>query len=218
MHCRTTLPSIPAVFDPLLRPVKDAALAPVARRLRALPPALLTGAGVVAGLGAAGAAWQEEMGLGLGLWILNRLLDGLDGLVARAGGRASDLGGLLDLVADFLVYAAIPLAMGFRPGAPAGLDFATAILLAAFYVNAAAWMVPAALLERRLRGALERGEPTSVVIPEGIVSGGETVVFYGLFFVLPDHQRWLFLVMAALTGVTVVQRLVWARREFGGAR
>ncbi len=41
--------------------------------------------------------------------ILNRLLDGLDGAVARAK-SLSDLGGFLDIVSDFIVYSSIPFA------------------------------------------------------------------------------------------------------------
>jgi len=146
--------------------------------------------------------------------VLNRMLDALDGAVARLGGRVSDLGGFLDLLADFTVYAAIPVALALRPDAPAGLRSDALLLLAVFYVNTAAWMVPAALLEKRGRGAATRGEPTSVTIPEGLVSGGETVLFYSLFFLFPAWQSGLFRAMAVLTAITVVQRLVWAVREF----
>ena len=201
------------MFDPILRRVKEAALLPVARPLRRVDPLVLTGVGLVFGLAAALAAWHDRMALGLLFWVANRLLDGLDGIVARIADRQSDLGGMLDLVTDFTVYATIPVAMGFRPNAPEGLALATACLLASFYVNAAAWMVPSALLERRGR-ATDREEPTSIVIPEGIVSGGETVLFFGLFFLIPSRQIELFLLMAVLTLLTIVQRVAWARRTF----
>lgn len=206
------------MFDPALRPLKDAFLRPLAIRLAGrVEPLGITLLGLWVGLGAAAAAWQGEMALGLSLWLLNRVLDGLDGLVARVGPGGSDLGGIVDLVADFVVYAAIPLAMGFRPDGPAGLGAAAAVLLAAFYVNAAAWMVPSALLERR-KGAVGQGAPTSVIIPEGLISGGETVVFFSLFFLFPDSQRTLFLAMAVLVVATVGQRMLWAIREFGPPR
>jgi len=151
------------------------------------------------------------------LWLGNRLLDGLDGAVARVHGKSTDLGGYLDLVAAFAIYGAIPAAIALRPGAPVELTQASVLLLATFYVNTAAWMVPSALLEKRGRGVGTRGEPTSVTIPEGFVSGGETVLFYSLFFLLPDFQVILFLVMAGLTGITALQRVAWGFREFGGA-
>ena len=47
--------------------------------------------------------------LAVTLLLLNRLLDGLDGAVARAAG-GTDLGGFLDITMDFLIYSAIPFA------------------------------------------------------------------------------------------------------------
>lgn len=202
------------MLDPTLRNIKDVVLAPLAGVLGPVSPGGLTAVGFTFGVGSAFLAWNDHLRWALAFWLLNRLLDGLDGAVARKHGTSSDLGGFLDLLADFAVYAAIPLALALRPGADSALAGAAAVLLGAFYVNSAAWMVPAALLERRTRGVAERGEPTSVVIPEGLISGGETVVFFSLFFLLPHHQLLLFWLMALLTAVTVVQRLVWGFSEF----
>lgn len=205
------------MFDPLLRPLKDRAFQPLARLMPGVSPTLLTVVGLVVGIGAALAGWYGRFALGFVLWALNRALDGLDGAVARVHGKSGDLGGYLDLLADFIVYAAVPVALALRPGAPPDLLGAALVLLAAFYVNTASWMVPAALLEKRRQGGSARREPTSVTIPEGLVSGGETVVFYGLFFLLPSHQVLLFELMAGLTVITVLQRLVWGVRVFNGS-
>ena len=48
--------------------------------------------------------------------VLNRLLDGLDGALARRRGL-SDAGGFLDIALDFLFYALVPF--GFALAAPA---------------------------------------------------------------------------------------------------
>ncbi|MDT8340552.1 MAG: CDP-alcohol phosphatidyltransferase family protein [Longimicrobiales bacterium] len=202
------------MLDPVLRPVKDIALRPVARALVGVHPGLVTGAGLALGLASAGAAWQGSFRLALLLWLGNRILDGLDGAVAREGKRATDLGGFLDLVADFIVYAAIPLALAVRADAPPGLLEAVAVLLGTFYVNAAGWMIPAAILERRRATGGTPPSPTTVVIPEGLISGGETVLFYALFLALPEFQVPLVQTMAALTAVTILQRVAWARRAF----
>lgn len=200
------------MFDPVLRPVKDALLTPLARRAMALPPMWFTAAGLAAGLTAAWCGYRGFWAPGLGLWAACRVFDGLDGLVARLRGDATDIGGFLDLLADFTVYATIPLGLALNPAAPADLPAAVAVLLGTFYVNTAAWMIPSAILERRGLGARVRGEPTTITIPEGLVSGGETVLFFGLFFLLPDLQLPLVWTMAALTAVTVLQRAVWAIR------
>ncbi|MEX2468048.1 MAG: CDP-alcohol phosphatidyltransferase family protein [Gemmatimonadota bacterium] len=202
------------MFDPALRRLKDRLLDPLARGLPGVPPLALTGAALVLGLASAYAAWHGRFGLALTLWLGNRVFDGLDGAVARMHGKASDLGGFLDLVADFVVYGTIPAALALRPGAHPALAGAAVVLLVAFYVNTVSWTVASALLEKRARGAAPNPSPTSVTIPEGLVSGGETILFYTLFFLLPEHQLSLFYAMAGLTAITVAQRVAWATSVF----
>ncbi len=83
------------MLDHVLRQHKASALRPVTRTLRLLSPNTFTFIGLLVGLGAAFAAASGSYSLGVVLWILNRLLDGLDGEIARASGRQSDLGGAL---------------------------------------------------------------------------------------------------------------------------
>ncbi|MDZ7780632.1 MAG: CDP-alcohol phosphatidyltransferase family protein [Gemmatimonadota bacterium] len=203
------------MFDARLRVLKDKLFDPVARALPFVSPGFVTALALVVGLGAVVALWEGRFGWGLVFWLGNRVLDGLDGSVARVQGRSSDLGGYVDLLADFVVYGAIPVVLALRPGADPTLVASALVLLVTFYVNAASWMVLAAILEKRRHGAEARGEPTSISIPEGVISGTETVVFYTLFFVLPAQQGVLFTLMAGLTALTVLQRLVWARRALG---
>lgn len=54
--------------------------------------------------------WLVPRPVSWSLPALNRLFDGLDGPVARRGG-ASDLGGFLDIVADFTIYAGFVVAV-----------------------------------------------------------------------------------------------------------
>jgi len=75
-----------------------------------VPPVVLTAAGWAAGAGACAATALRAWPVALGLWLANRLLDGLDGPTARAG-TPTDAGGFLDIVADFSVYAGIILGL-----------------------------------------------------------------------------------------------------------
>ncbi|MBK8027234.1 MAG: CDP-alcohol phosphatidyltransferase family protein [Chloroflexi bacterium] len=81
------------MMDGALRQVKEKILLPVAQQIgcRMSPTTLTLMAGAAGGL-AAVAGWQGNSLLGLGLWWVNRTLDGLDGTVARVSGRQSDLG------------------------------------------------------------------------------------------------------------------------------
>src|SRR5690606_17576580 len=72
----------------------------------------VTLAGMGLGLAAAVAISQGQMLVGLALILANRLLDGLDGAVARAT-RLTDFGGYLDIMADFVFYVAVPVGFAF---------------------------------------------------------------------------------------------------------
>lgn len=197
------------MVDKNLRRSKELLMAPLAGPLRAVHPNLVTIAACLVGIACAVAAAQAAYGVAVVLWIVNRILDGLDGTLARVSGKQSDLGGYLDIVLDTVVYAAIPFGLALSLGTPAAF-IALAALLASFYVNGATWMYLAALLEKRNRGAAAQGDLTTVTMPGGLIEGAETVLFYSLFLLLPNLLVPLFGLMAALTFFTAVQRVIWA--------
>ncbi|MGH1503342.1 MAG: CDP-alcohol phosphatidyltransferase family protein [Acidimicrobiales bacterium] len=164
-----------------------------------MPPWVLTVTGLVVGLAAAGAAASGWWGPALVGWWANRVLDGLDGEIARAQGRASRLGGLLDLSADVAVYAALPL------GVATGIDTieawqAAAALLAACYLNITTVTV--------LGGFAQDSDVDRVALPVGLVEGGETIVLYSLVLVGGSWRVELLAVSAALIALGAVIRLV----------
>jgi phosphatidylglycerophosphate synthase len=199
------------VFDHLLRGVKDRLLAPLALQLSGVPPNLLTLLAFAFGIAAAGAAMRARWGLGLGLWVLNRITDGLDGAVARAAGRQTDFGGYLDILLDCIVYAAIPVGFAIQTTDHTVLLLAL-VMEATFFVNACSWMYLSAVFEKRASGARATGELTTVTMPPAIVAGFETVIFFSLFYLFPGHLAALFGIMSVLVCVNIIQRLVWARR------
>jgi phosphatidylglycerophosphate synthase len=198
------------MIDKVLREPKETLLRPLVRGpLRRLHPTAVTVAAAIVGLAAAIAAWQGASLLALSLWAANRLLDGLDGTLARLTDRQSDLGGYLDIVLDHVVYAALPFGLALAAGTNAAL-LALAALLASFYINGASWMYLAALLEKRNAGAAAGGELTTVTMPSGLIEGAETVVFFTLFLFFPTALAPLFLLMAGLVLLTAAQRVFWA--------
>ena len=200
------------MLDHTLRVYKDDLLRPLVSHLGHISPNAITVLALVVGLAAASAAALQWYWVALGLWLLNRVLDGLDGMVARTHARQSDFGGYLDIVLDFVVYAAVPI--GLYLGNPSGTNaLALILLLSSFYVNAASWMYLSAILEKRAVGAGVRGELTTVTMPNGLVGGAETILFYSVFLVWPGGLPWLFGVMTTMVLVGVGQRLWWARRN-----
>ena len=69
----------------------------------------VTWAGFVIGMVAAACISQQAFAVGLVLLLVSRLLDGLDGAVARLT-QPTDRGAFLDITLDFLFYASILLA------------------------------------------------------------------------------------------------------------
>jgi len=196
------------VVDRYLRPSKDVVLDSLSKRLPNVSPTAITLTAFVVGLAACVLTWQGQYGWGLGLWLLNRSLDGLDGSLARQHTKQSDVGGYLDILLDFVIYALLPVALVLSEPRQATL-IALAWLLVSFYVNAGSWMYLAAILEKRQVSRLL----TSIHMPRGLIEGAETILFYCLFLLFPQQLELLFSLMAILVTVTAVQRVVWAVRQ-----
>jgi len=203
------------MIDRALRGPKERALAPIARRAPgAVHPTAITLAAVVPGVGAAVAAGLGAAPVAVALWLLNRLLDGLDGTLARVRGAQSDAGAYADILLDVAVYAAIPLGIAAGQGTR-GAWVAAAALLASFYLNAISWSYLSALLERRGAGAQARGELTAVTMPPGVVEGAETLVIFTLALAVPGWSIVAMWVMAGGVLAGVALRAVWAGRALG---
>lgn len=198
------------MFDQELRGFKDLLLKPLARPFRTIDPLVITGFGLILGLASAFAASLGWYIPALALWLLNRLADGLDGFIARSFNKKSDLGGYLDLVADFLVYAAIPLGLAWSR-AHLNTWIAVAVLLASFYLNAITWLGLATLEAKS--ASKEAPEPkTSLPMPRGLMEGFETLVLFSLFFLFPASYFWLVCLGSALVLISAGQRIFWAWR------
>lgn len=184
----------------------------VAARLAAVgvSPTALTGAGCAVGVGACVAAGFGAWTLALVLWLGNRLLDGLDGPVARAGSGtgATDRGGFLDIVADFSVYAGFVL--GVSVAVP-DARLACVVLLAAYSCSGTAFLVLSSLLEKQGRAGDETprfADGRSLRFVSGLAEGTETVIAYVLFCLFPGHAALVAWVFAAMVAVTAGQRVV----------
>jgi phosphatidylglycerophosphate synthase len=200
------------MFDQILRIPKERMLEPLAKGpLKTVNPTTVTvvasGVAIAAGI----TAWQGQTGATLGLWFLNRFLDGLDGTVARVNNKQSDFGGYLDIVLDMVAYVSIPLGLAFSLNEK-GVFIALTLLFAAFYINSAAWMMLSANLEKRAQGAKERNELTTVTMPRAIIEGGEAILFYSLFIFFPGWLTVLFGVLAVLVLASAITQVRSAYR------
>lgn len=201
------------MFDKQLRLPKEAVLTPIASRFFGrVDPTTITLLAFSAGIAAGIAVWQQAYNLGMVLWIANRVMDGLDGTVARVHDKQSEIGAYLDMLLDTSIYALIPFAI--VASLPSAFGWISLVfLLISFYLNATSWMYLAALLEKRDSGARSTGELTTITMPGGLVEGAETVLFFTLFLLFPTAHIVLFVLMTMLVFATVAQRFIWARRH-----
>jgi phosphatidylglycerophosphate synthase len=146
------------VFDSMIRPHIDKPLARVATHLVRWQVSAnsVTAMGFLLGMGAAGFIASGQFIAGLVLFLASRVLDGLDGAVARQT-RLTDLGGYLDITLDFIVYASMVL--GFALADPPRNALAAAFLTTSF-------MAPAATSLAYAIFAAKRGITTEIRGPE----------------------------------------------------
>ncbi|MCR4267179.1 CDP-alcohol phosphatidyltransferase family protein [Nitratireductor sp. ZSWI3] len=170
----------------------------------------ITLAGLLLGLAAAGAVALGAFWLAIGLILVSRLCDGLDGAVARIHGK-TDLGGYLDIVLDFAFYGAVPL--GFVIFDPAANAIAGATLLLAFYVNGASFLTYAVMAEKRRMKTDARGEK-SLFFTTGLAEASETLAVFVLMCLFPAWFPVLAYAFAAVTAYTTVSRIVLAAKRF----
>lgn len=169
----------------------------------------LTVGGVLVGLGAAVALSQQLFVVGLILVIINRILDGLDGAVARIKGP-TEYGGYLDTLADFLFYVSVPVGFAWADTAN---QFAALLLVASFTLTAVSFLGFAAIAARRGNDDGAHG-PKAFIYSTGLMEGGETIAFFILFCLFPGYFPTLSVIFATLCIVTVAQRIALAAKTF----
>ncbi len=194
------------MFDVQLRRWVDPALEHVAARVAkmGLSADIVTISGAAVGIAAALAIAQNQMLAGLALIVLNRIMDGLDGALARRNGP-SLWGGYLDSLCDFLFYVAVPL--GFAYANPANV-WPALLLVASFTLTAVSFLALAAIMAGRDLGHGAKAFTYST----GLMEGAETIAFFLLFCLLPWLFPLLAMIFALLCLLTVGQRFRLARR------
>lgn len=194
------------MLDPYMRrwigPPLDLAGARLARRGVTANAVSVTGLAI--GLSAVPLLAFGHYGAALLAILLNRLLDGLDGAVARHGPGLTGFGGYLDIVCDMVFYAAIPL--GFALARPENALWA-AILLASFVCTCASFLGRAVLAASRGENDPGKRGRKSFFHAVGLMEGTETILAFVLFCLFPGLFPWLAGAVAALCFWTAASRV-----------
>ena len=197
------------MLDPLLRRWIDPSLTRAGAWLarRHMSANAVSVAGLAVGLAAVPLLAWGRYEMALVVILLNRLIDGLDGAIARHKG-GSPFGGYLDIMCDMGFYAAVPI--GFALARPDNA-LSAALLLASFVCTASSFLGRAVL-------AIQRDEPDdgargakSFFHAAGIIEGTETIVAFVLFCLFPAAFPWLAGLFAALCFWTAAARVIEAK-------
>ena len=192
------------MFDAPLRRLID----PLADRVGGLLARLglgadaVTVAGFAVGCGAwAALAWQRYL-LALALIAANRVLDGLDGAVARKLGP-TDLGGYLDITLDFLFYAGVPFF--FAVGRPSEA-LPACFLVFAFVGTGSTFLAFAVFAAKRGLSTQKRGRKALYYLG-GLTEGAETIALFVAVCLWPGWFAALAWGFGALCWLTALVRL-----------
>lgn len=211
------------MFDARLRPLIDKPLNAVARTLSGtgITPNIITGFGFFLGLLAAFALALQLDYTALVLILASRIMDGLDGAVARnsaprsrhpgAKSQESDLGGYYDIVADFLFYSGIILA--FAIGRPEHALMA-AFLIFCFVGTGSSFLAYAIIATKQNRNHDQQGKKSFYYLI-GIAEGSETIFVLCLICVFPEWFPQIAAIFGGLCLMTTFGRVLQARRDFG---
>ena len=199
------------MFDAQLRPLVDRVLDPVGALVArtGVTANQISFAGFALGLGAAVAVAFGAGTAAVLLIIANRLLDGLDGAVARSTG-STDLGAYLDITLDFLFYSAVPFA--FAVADPANAT-AAAFLIFSFVGTGSSFLAFAIIAQKRGISTEIRGKKGFFYLG-GLTEGSETIIFLLVVAFWPDLFVPLALVFGCLCWITTVTRVRYAIDRF----
>ena len=199
------------MFDAKLRPLIDPPLNALGRKLAGagVTANALTFTGLALGLAGAAAIASGHIGWGLALICANRLLDGLDGAVARARGP-TDLGGYFDILADFAFYVAVPLGFGLL--APA--NAVPALLLVASFVLTGVSFLAFAVIAAKRGATTEAHGKKSFFYSTGLAEGAETIAVFIAMCAAPAWFGAIAYAYAGLCVLTVFQRSAMAVSAF----
>jgi phosphatidylglycerophosphate synthase len=204
------------MLDAVIRPHIDKPLAVVAKQAVAIgvsanmATALGFGLGVVAAACVVGGAtW-----VGLAVFLLSRVCDGVDGAIARQT-KLTDLGGYLDITLDFIVYAIMVFA--FALADPSRNALAAAFLTTSFMAPAATFLAYAIFAQKHgitteIRGA------KSLYYLGGLTEGFETILTISLMCAFPDWFPVIAVVYGVMCWVTGGTRIAAAVQAFGSTR
>lgn len=185
------------LVDPVLEQLAGAA------QQRNLTANQVTVAGFACGLAAMAAIAAQLYGLGLLLLLANRVADGVDGALAKRNGP-TDLGGYLDIVLDFIIYAGAAFAFALAQPAHA---LAAAFLIFSFMGTGSSFLAFAIFAAKRNLDGDDAPANKSFYYLGGITEGTETILLFLVVLLFPGWFPAAAYIYGTLCWLTTVGRI-----------
>lgn len=170
-----------------------------------------TAMGFALGLVAAALIASQLYWAGLGVLLVSRFMDGLDGAIARRT-KLTDVGGYLDITLDFIFYAAAVFA--FALADPARNALAAAFLTTSFMAPAATFLAYAVFAAKHNITTEIRGAK-SLYYLGGLTEGFETIFALCLMCAFPEWFPVIAVIYGLMCWITAGTRIAAAVTTFG---
>ncbi|OEE85916.1 hypothetical protein A1OQ_17590 [Enterovibrio norvegicus FF-162] len=145
----------------------------------------------------------ENYALALLFILINRVMDGLDGAIARIQG-VTDAGGFLDISLDFLFYSLVPF--GFVLANPDQNAIAGAFLIFSFIGTGSSFLAFAIMANKQgIDDPVYKNK--SLYYMTGLTEGSETILCFILMCVFPAHFMEIACVFGAMCWFTTGSRI-----------
>lgn len=199
------------MIDHKIRPLMDPLLTRIGLMFSKLTISAnaMTGIGFVFGCLTLLCILMDQAPLGGVFFILNRICDGLDGGIARNQGL-TDFGGYLDIISDFIIYPAIPLAFAITNPHQA---LAAAFVIFAMAGAMTSFLAFAILCAKNDMETTKRGQKSFYYLG-GLCEGFETAVFLGAMCFFPGYFSLLAWIFGVLCCLTTLGRILNTKRIF----
>ena len=140
---------------------------------------------------------------------LNRLCDGLDGVMARQT-SPSPLGAYLDIILDFIIYAAFVLVFSLQNE----INLLTGVFLLFSYICTGTTFLTQAIIQPQLDYSQQDHDyvkdeiPKSFIYASGLIEGSETIFFMFICLILPKAFPILGFLFGILCLITAIARVI----------
>ena len=201
------------VFQPKRKPMLDPwtsqqvryPLNYLARHLKHLDisPDQVTIAGFFLGMTALPLIWTRHYTLALVAILINRILDGVDGALARMT-EPTDAGGFLDITLDFIFYSGV--VAGFALANPGENALAAALLIFSFVGTGSSFLAFSTMASKNRIPSVTYPHK-SLYYLGGITEGTETLLFFVLILLSPQKFPFFAAVFSLLCWVTTILRI-----------